>query len=640
MRLRVLLAGTALIAAACAMTQDIVAPQPAGQQTKIAPAERRALFGELRLHTVNSFDAWTFGTKLTPDEAYKFASGQTVMVPAYQLQREQGINGTADLPARRAWPLDFAAVTDHAEYLGAVAQIDIPGSDFSKSELGQELAAGGRPAFFKAAAAIVEGDGDPETTTDLKAAELKADAWEHAKQAANKHNKPGVFTTFIGYEWTATPGRGVHMHRNVLFNGDDAPKPFTAVDSDKPEDLWTYLTRIRMGGLDNLAIPHNSNFSDGKDFDWFMSDGKPMDAIYALQRSLNEPLVEIAQTKGTSETAPDLSASDEFANFEIMDHVYEGETKAVHTGGYVRQALGRGLVVQSKVGENPFKMGFVGASDIHNGLSASDENSFASGASGIDAATMLPVGAAAESALDMTGQSKIVRPNGSRENDPLQYGSAAITGVWAEENTRGSIFAALKRRETFATSGTRIRVRMFGGWDFASGMLAGNDWVDAAYRTGVPMGADMPIKPDAAKTPRFVVQAMMDASGARLDRIQIVKVRLDGDNYKEKVFDVALSGGRKVDPNTGKAPSVGNTVNLTDGSYANTIGASELSTVWTDPEFDPKTPAIYYARVLEIPTPRWSTLLAIKRKLPIPDRVAATIQERAWTSPIWYTPAG
>lgn len=640
MRLRVLLAGSALLAAACVMTQDVVAPQATTQAATGGPETRRALFGELHLHTVNSFDAWTFGTKLKPEDAYRFASGQTVMAPAYQLQREQGINGTTDLPAKRAWPLDFAAVTDHAEYLGAISQIDVPGSDFSKSKLAQMIATGGRPAFFKAAAAIIEGTGDAETTADLKAAELKADAWEGAKRAANNAYKPGVFTTFIGYEWTATPGRGIHMHRNVIFNGSDAPKPFTAVDSDKPEDLWAYLTRIRNGGLDNLAIPHNSNLSDGRDFDWFMSEGKPIDAIYALQRSLNEPLVEIAQTKGSSETAPDLSASDEFANFEIMDRIYAGETKPVFNGGYVRQALGRGLVVQSRVGANPLKMGFVGGSDIHNGLTTSDEGAFAGGANGIDPSTMLPTGAVAEAALDMTGQSKVIRPNGQTENDPLQYSSSAITGVWAEENTRESIFAAMKRRETFATSGTRIRVRLFGGWDFASGMLAKQGWAADAYRTGVPMGADMPPKPGDAKAPTFAVQAMMDAAGARLDRIQIVKVWLAGDDYKEKVFDVSLSGGRKVDPKTGKAPAVGNTVNLKDGSFVNSIGAAELGVVWTDPEFDPKKPAVYYARVLEIPTPRWSTLLAIRRSLPIPDHIPPTLQERAWTSPIWYTPAG
>lgn len=625
--------------AACAMTQDVVTPG-APQASSAGPETRRALFGELHLHTALSFDAWTFGTKLLPGDAYTFASGGTVMAPAFQLQRQQGVDLTQPVPARRAWPLDFAAVTDHSEYLGAVAQIDVPGSAFANTSLAKQLSTGDRQAFYRASAAIRGINTDAETTAALAAAAKAADAWAITKRTANEHYRPGVFTTFIGYEWTSSPGDGIHMHRNVIFEGDDAPTPFTSVDSVKPEDLWAYLDRVRASGRDVLAIPHNSNFSDGRDFDWFMSDGKPIDAVYALQRSLNEPLVEIAQNKGASETAPDLSANDEFANFEIMDHIYAGETEPVRNGGYVRQGLGRGLVVQSRTGANPFKMGFVGASDFHNALSASDEKAFAGGANAIDASTMLPGEARAREALDMTGQSKVVRPNGQRENDPLHYSSAAITGVWAEENTRGSIFAAMKRRETFATSGTRIRVRMFGGWNFAPNMLADRNWTKTAYRTGVPMGADMPARAGDARTPSFVVQAMMDAAGARLDRIQIVKVWLSGNDYREKVFDVALSGNRKTDPKTGRAPAVGNTVNLKDGSYINSIGAAELGAVWRDPEFDPRTPSIYYARVLEIPTPRWSTLLALKRNLPIPDRVAATIQERAWTSPIWYTPAG
>lgn len=635
-----LLASACLSAGAIALAQEKSTPPNITSKSTIAEKDRRAFFGELHLHTAMSFDAWTFGTKLGPDDAYTFASGGTVMVPAYQLQRQQGIDLTQPVPARRAWPLDFAAVTDHSEYLGAVAQIDVPGSDFSKTKLATLLSTGDRQAFYRAGAAIRGINTDPETTAELKAAAQAADGWTVEKRAANAHNSPGVFTTFIAYEWTSSPGDGIHMHRNVIFEGNDAPAPFTSVDSVKPEDLWAYLDRTRASGNDVLAIPHNSNFSDGRDFDWYMSDGKPIDAMYALQRSLNEPLVEIAQNKGASETAPDLSASDEFANFEIMDHIYVGETEAVHNGGYVRQGLGRGLVVQAKTGANPFKMGFVGASDFHNALSASDENAFAGGANSIDASTMLPGSDRSIEALDMTGLSKVIRPNGQRENDPLQYSSAAITGVWAEENTRTSIFAALKRRETFATSGTRIRVRMFGGWSFGPDLLGKRDWIGTAYRTAVPMGGDMPARPASSKAPTFVVQAMKDPSGANLDRIQIVKVWLEGDDYKEKIFEAALSGKRKVDEKTGKAPAVGNTVNLTDGTYANTIGAAELSAVWTDPEFDAAKPSIYYARVLEIPTPRWSTLLALKRKLPIPARVSPVIQERAWTSPIWFTPTG
>jgi hypothetical protein len=616
--------------------QTSIPPLPV--YTPSAPPEaRRVFFGELHLHTTMSFDAWTFGTKITPDQAYKFARGETVMVPAVQLTKEQGTDGAVDVPARRAWPLDFTAVTDHSEYLGAVAQLDVPGSSFGKSAFGQELKAGGRAAFYRAAQAIVMG-GNSAVTPDLKAAAEAADGWNVEMKAANANYIPGKFTTLIAYEWTASPGDGVHMHRNVIFNADHAPTPFTAVQSNKPEDLWKFLDAVRRQGVDVLAIPHNSNFSDGRDFDWNMSDGKPIDAGYAVERALNEPLVEISQTKGSSDTTPDLSPSDEFANFERMDHIYRGETQAVQHGSYVREAFGRGLVIQARTGVNPFKMGVVGASDIHNGLSASDENAYAGGISGLDPRTMPLSPAAARAALDMTGDSKVVRPTGQRENDPLQFSSAAITGVWAEENTRGSIFAALKRKESFATSGTRIRVRMFGGWDFAPGMLQRADWVSAAYRTGVPMGGDLPARQGPATAPVFLLQAEKDPDGANLDRIQIIKVWRDGSSYREKVFDVALSGGRADNPSTGRAPLVGNTVDLTTGAYSNTIGAATLAGVWRDPEFDPARTAVYYARVLEIPTARWSTLLAIKHHLPIPARAAATIQERAWTSPIWFTP--
>jgi hypothetical protein len=296
-------------------------------------------------------------------------------------------------------------------------------------------------------------------------------------------------------------------------------------------------------------------------------------------------------------------------------------------------------VIQSGVGVNPFKMGVVGGSDIHNGLSTSDEGAYAGGgAFGTDPKTMAPSLEMARAALDMTGASKIVRPSGQNENDPLQLGSAGLTGVWAEQNTRESIFAALKRKETFGTSGTRIRVRMFGGWSLGPGLLRKADWVKQAYAHGVPMGGDLPTRPGGAKAPSFVLQAMKDPAGANLDRIQVVKIWLDGKTYREKVFDVALSGGRKENAKTGTAASVGNTVDLKTGAYANTIGAASLSTVWRDPAFNPSVPVVYYARVLEVPTPRWSTLLAIQNHLPIPARIPATIQERAWSSPIWFTP--
>jgi hypothetical protein len=601
------------------------------------PSDRRAFFGELHLHTTMSFDAWTFGTKVTPDQAYRFARGETVMTPAVQVAREQGLPVNGDVPARRAWPLDFTAVTDHAEFLGAAHQLDDPDSAFAKTPVGQMFLKGGTKCIFWRCA--VRQVTDPAgARRDMIAAQQAADGWALEMKAANDNYRPGKFTTLVAYEWTSRTG-GATSHRNVIFNGDHAPPPFTAVESDKPEDLWAWLASVRARGIDVLAIPHNSNLSDGHDFDWNMSNGRPIDEAYAQLRALNEPLVEIAQTKGASETTPELSPTDEFANFEITDRLYRDEKEPNRHGSYVREAWGRGLIIQSKVGANPFKMGVVGASDIHNGLSASDEAAFAGGFSGLDPKTMTPAPVRARHVLGVgRGEEAEGLDEGSR--NPLQASSAAITGVWAETNTRQAIFAALKRKETFATSGTRIRLRMFGGWGFDPKMTARPDWVARAYAEGAPMGSDLPARPCSATAPRFALQAMKDPDGANLDRIQVIKVWLKPDGtYGEKVFDAALSGGRKADAH-GHAPAVGDTVDLATGTYKNTIGAPVLTAVWADPEFDPKTPAVYYARALEIPTPRWSTLLAIREKLPIPKNGPATLQERAWSSPIWFTPPG
>jgi hypothetical protein len=437
----------------------------------------------------------------------------------------------------------------------------------------------------------------------------------------------------------------VNLHRNVFFNADHAPLPFTSVDSQRPEDLWSYLENTRANGIDVIAIPHNGNVSGGLMYDWNDSDGRPIDEAYAQRRAMNEPLTEIVQNKGQSDTSPDLSPNDEFANFEIFDHLLTyPNIKGNPNGSYIRQALGRGLVIESKVGANPYKYGVVGGSDIHNGLSVSYESGFASGPYGIDPKTMLPHGDTAKTVLDIIHSPALLDMDvvnnhaPPTQERPLVFRPGGITGVWAEENSRNAIFAALKRKETFATSGTRIRVRMFGGWGYGAKLTDDRDWVAKAYAGGVPMGGDLAAKPGGAGAPRFILQAEKDPDGANLDRIQIIKVWLDGGGYKEKVFDAALSDGRKPDAK-GHVRKVGNTVDLKTADYKNTIGAATFTTTWKDPQFNPNKPAVYYARVLEIPTPRWSTILAVKNHLPIPTSVAATIQERAWTSPIWFTPA-
>ena len=604
------------------------------------PANRHAFFGDLHLHTSYSFDAWAFGTKTTPDEAYRFAKGKTIDYLGKQIRRPDG-------------PLDFMAVTDHSEYIGVLRDADDPNSALSKTPAGQQFRKNPWQGFL----AVYHAFSRPGGIGGFDAAASLKGAWERYVKAANDNYEPGKFTTFIGYEWSSMPQGRYNLHRNVIFSGDRAPSPFSSLDSQRPEDLWTYLERVRATGSDVIAIPHNANASGGLMFDWVNSDAKPIDEAYAQRRISNEPLTEIYQTKGSSETVPELSAADEFSNFEVMDKLLIAPVKSAAHGSYVREAEGRGLVLQEKLGVNPYKLGFVGGSDIHNGLSTSAENSFAGGFKGNDPDVTLPERDEARKSLepqpplslgDNDGQlTTAMQPtvkipnlpyNPDKFTDPTMFGSAGLTGVWAEENTRPSIFAALRRKETFATSGTRMRIRFFGSWNYRRSLAADQNWVDAAYRQGVPMGSDLPARPGDAHAPSFVVWATKDPNGANLDRVQIIKVWSENGDYHEKIFDVALSGGRKVDPTTGHAPPVGNTVDLNTATYKNSIGAVQLAAYWQDPEFDPAKPAVYYSRALEIPTPRWTTYLAVKRHLPLPDNGRATLQERAWASPIWYTP--
>jgi hypothetical protein len=609
------------------------------------PVHRQAFFGDLHLHTSYSFDAWSMmGTKTAPDEAYRFAKGQTIDYQGKKVKRDH--------------PLDFMAVTDHSEYLGVFRTLDDPNSEFSRTKEGQEI----RKTPFKGMLFIVHG---LSTNNKLRRIDderrLSADAWKSEIAAANGNYEPGKFTTFIAYEWTSAPQSRYNLHRNVIFSGDHAPFPFSSDDSQRPEDLWAYEETVRSSGEDVIDIPHNANASGGLMFDWVDSDGRPIDQAYAQRRISNEPLTEIYQNKGNSETYPELSSADEFSNFEIMDHLLLGTVKSDPNGSYVRQAEGRGLIIQQKIGINPYKLGFVAATDFHNGLSTSSENAYAGFVFGIDPNTTFPGTEEAKKVLTPQppwkfGDSDDIGQSGSpgtrrgvkfppkpfnpgKFTDPTTFGSGGLTGVWAEENTRPSIFAAFRRKETFATSGPRMKIRFFGSWDYRPNLLQNADWVASAYRNGVPMGGDLPSQSSSQKAPQFVVWALKDPDGANLDRVQIIKVWADGGNYQEKVFDVALSGGRKVDPSTGHAPPVGNTVDLKAATYKNSIGATQLAAVWEDPEFDASKPAVYYARALEIPTPRWTTLLAVKRHLPLPDNGRPTLQERAWASPIWYTPA-
>lgn len=512
---------------------------------------REAYYGDLHLHTTNSFDAYIF-TQVDPEGAYRFARGETITVMGEEVRRSSP-------------PLDFLAVTDHSEWMGVLHAVADPDSVRSRTS--------GWPM-------------KPTPAPGVDTESVVRSVWQRAIEVANRYNQPGKLTTFIGYEWSATPG-GYHLHRNVIFRDDKAPLPFTAIDSSRPEDLWAFLENIRKQGYEALAIPHNPNFSNGLAFDWLDSDGKAIDPSYAEQRAANEPLVEISQHKGVSETHPSLAPNDELASFELIDRF--GETRYRPAGGYVRDALGRGMkIAQSAGGVNPFKYGFAGGSDFHNGLSDTAENAY-SGFGGAFA-------------------SESTRPAF------LQTSSGSLTGVWAEANTREAIYAALRRKESFATSGTRLKFRSFGGWAFDEKLFERRDWVKAAYAQGVPMGSDLPPRPAGRRAPQFAVWAAKDPNGANLERLQIVKVSLEAGRQVEKIYDVARANSVKP------------------------IGATQLSALWRDPQFDPTVPAAYYLRVLEIPTPRWSTLVAARLGQPPPQGFPATLQERGWASPVWYEP--
>jgi Protein of unknown function (DUF3604) len=596
-----------------------------------APADRRAFFGELHLHTGYSFDAYAIvGTRTTPEDAYRFAKGEPVSYLGQTVQRSR--------------PLDFTAVTDHAEYIGTFNQLDDPNSALSKSETAKSFHQHPIQVYAKIEKALASYLDAP----DLNARAAMASAWKREVEAAERNYQPGKFTTFVAYEWTSFPDQKFNLHRNVIFKNTPPEAPFSAADSERPEDLWSYLEGLRARGIEALAIPHNANASGGLMFDWKDSDGHPINEAYAQRRALNEPLTEIYQHKGQSETAPELSPEDEFSNFEVVEQLLTGGPAELN-GSYARQALGRGLIIQSRVGTNPYKLGFVGGSDFHNALSNSDESGYAGNLSGIDPKVNLPDREAARHILAPRPSADSAKTKSIEElakNVPqtwpgtATWSGAGLTGVWAEANTRESIYAALRRRETFATSGPTIRLRFFGGWKVPANALTAATWVSVAYKTDTPMGGDLPGRPGNAGAPGFIVQAAKDPMSGSLDRIQIVKVWLDGGDYREKVFDVVWSPGRKRDAKTGRVPPVQNTVDLKTATYDNSHGAPMLSGVWHDPEFDPAKPAVYYARALEIPTPRWTTLLAVKRDLPLPTHVPATIQERAISSPIWYTPLG
>jgi len=586
-------------------------------------------FGDTHVHTALSADAGGSGTRLQPRETYRFARGEQVISNSGQ-------------PVKLAHPFDFYMITDHSDAMGAITDIiggapnilaDPQGAEYHKA-----FNAGGEEALRAAQRLIAEfaqGKVSPALNYQPGNPAYKR-VWDDLIQAAEEYNDPGVFTTFIAFEWTSLVS-GNNLHRNVIFrDGQERAgqiEPYTTTPpfgSPNPRDLWAWMQSYedKTGG-NVIAIPHNGNLSNGMMFalqdDFF--DGAPYDVAYAEQRQKWERLYEATQYKGDGESHPLLSPEDEFADFETWDwgnlDLSEAKTPEMLPGEYVRSGLQRGLLLEASLGVNPFKFGLVGATDTHTGMTTPDEDNF------------FGKFASYEPNPERATHTSKANPELGISYKSWQYSAAGVTAVWAEENTRGAIFDAMDRRETYATTGPRIRVRFFGGWDFKETDGRRRDLALLGYSKGVPMGADLP---SGEGSPSFLVYALRDPMGANLDRIQIIKGWLDdAGNPQEKVYDVAWSGGRHPDAN-GKLPPVGNTVDLSVPSWTNTIGASELGAVWVDPDFDPELRAFYYARVIEIPTPRWTAYDRVKFKLELPTDIPLKTQERAYTSPIWYTP--
>ncbi len=611
------------------LAQDAPETRPENRKYSPYPEQtfpNRVYFGDTHLHTSYSTDAGMIGNTLGPEEAYRFARGETV-------------TSSTGLPAKLQRPLDFLVIADHAEGLGAAPMIVESNPVILKDPLGKilhELVKAGKPDEAYNAWRQAKTDG---TNTLMENKEMVGPAWQRITAAAEKYNEPGRFTAFIGFEWTSDP-KGNNLHRNVVFrDGKDKADqiiPFSAADSLDPEKLWEWMTAYenKTGGR-LLAIPHNGNLSNGLMFDDVtLTTKKPIDRHYAERRMHREPIYEVTQMKGDGETHPALSTRDEFADFETWDKGSfgpEAKTPDMLPREYAREAYKRGLAYEEKLGVNPFKFGMVGSTDAHTSLSTTQEDNFFGKITALE-----PTADPIRFEEIVAGRAK--NPEGKQIAQYARQTSASgLAAVWARENTREALWDAMARKEVYATTGTRLRVRVFGGFDFVAGDLDRSNHAEYAYKHGVPMGGDLKAAP-AGKAPAFMVQAMRDPDGANLDRIQIVKGWLDAEGKThEQVYDVAWSGNRKPG-NDGKLPPVGNTVNVAEAAYSNSIGVPYLSAFWRDPSFDPKQRAFYYVRVLEIPTPRWTTFDAKIFKVALPKDVPASIQERAYTSPIWYTP--
>ena len=602
-------------------------PPPASASTASpGPAyPTRPYFGDTHLHTALSLDAGAAGARLLPPDAYRFAKGEEV-------------TGASGQKAKLARPLDFLVVADHSDQMGLITDLLAGKPDLLKipeAKHWYDLMNSGKGGQAMIEIVTSFGQGTfPKALQYNPGTKGYGDTWMAIIKAAEDANDPGKFTAFIGYEWTSLVN-GNNLHRNVLFrdNGDKARQvePFTNYPpgSSNPRDLWKWMAdyEAKTGGQ-VLAIAHNGNLSNGMMFPLIESfTGKPIDLEYVRTRAQRERIYEVTQIKGDGETDPFLSPNDEFANFERWDKgnldMTELKKPAMLEFEYARSALKNGLKIESQLGVNPYKFGLIGSTDSHTGLATADEDNY-------------------------WGKTAISEPGPDRAKHPFiktklgvvqgwEQSASGYAAVWATANTREALFDAMQRKEVYATTGPRMTVRFFGGWNYSDADAKGSDIAAAGYGKGVPMGGDL--RSSSSSAPTFLVAAMKDPIGANLDRVQVIKGWMDaGGALQEQVYDVAWSDNRKLAAD-GKLPPVGNTVNVPDASYTNTIGATELTTVWKDPKFDPKERAFYYVRVIEIPTPRWTAYDAKRFHLKMPKEVPMFTQERAYTSPIWYTPA-
>ena len=588
--------------------------------TQLSAQETVLLWGDTHLHTSHSTDAYSGGNYTAdPDQAYRYAKGMPVIHPITRAR--------VQIPR----PLDFLVVADHSDYLGLQVYLEKDDPRLTSSVNGrrlQQMVREDPTSIFRLIFAV-----NGELTRDdlIEAYEpVKQQPWLDEIVAAENHNEPGIFTAFAGWVWSSHE-QNRNLHR-VVFSPSSPDQlasffPFSNLESTRPEDLWQWLEDTEAEtGTDFVAIPHNSNMSTGLMFDRVDSYGRPITAEYARTRMRWEPVMEITQAKGTSEVHPDLSPNDEFAEFEIFRRLFFAQEPEANGGDYARSAFLRGLEFEQNIGVNPYKLGVIGSSDIHTGLATLEENDFQ--------------GAVARDILPETRENAPRnRPaNQSAALNAWELSASGLAGVWAKENTRESISEAFKRKEVYATSGPRMALRTFGGFNFQSRDADSDELVEIGYDRGIPMGGDVNDAPPN-RTFGMLIQATKDPIGANLDRVQVIKGWIDANGSShEAIYNVVWSGNRKPHSNGNLSP-VGNTVDVYSASYENSIGSTQLTTVWQDPDFDPDQRAFYYVRALEIPTPRHQVYDAVALGIdPADTQQALTIQERAWSSPIWYTP--